>query len=107
AHDFRCGCRLLIRSLNQLRFWLLELRVSQHFSTFYEPSVQAMDIQLGGRHRRRTPANVGARLGACTEAVLGGRYRRRTPANVERGAWSVERGAWNVERGAKWPLVAT
>src|SRR5271166_395242 len=28
------------------RFWLLELRVSQHFSTFYEPSVQAMDTQL-------------------------------------------------------------
>ena len=28
------------------RFWLLELRVSQHFSTFYEPSVQTMDAQL-------------------------------------------------------------
>ena len=28
------------------RFWLLELRVSQHFSTFYEPSVQSMDTQL-------------------------------------------------------------
>src|SRR5271157_4332260 len=28
------------------RFWLLEPRVSQHFSTFYEPSVQAMDTQL-------------------------------------------------------------
>src|SRR5271157_4133120 len=33
------------------RFWLLELRVSQHFSTFYGPSVQAMDTQLGARHR--------------------------------------------------------
>src|SRR5208283_2072414 len=29
------------------RFWARELRVSQHFSTFYEPSVQAMDTQLG------------------------------------------------------------
>src|SRR5271166_3811548 len=28
------------------RFWLLELRVSRHFSTFYEPSVQTMDTQL-------------------------------------------------------------
>ena len=28
------------------RFWLRELRVSQHFSTFYGPSVQAMDTQL-------------------------------------------------------------
>ena len=28
------------------RFWLRELRVSQHFSTFYEPSVQAMDTQI-------------------------------------------------------------
>ena len=27
-------------------FGLLELRVSQHFSTFYGPSVQAMDTQL-------------------------------------------------------------
>src|SRR5208283_846885 len=29
------------------RFWLRELRVSQHFSTFYEPYVQAMDTRLG------------------------------------------------------------
>ena len=29
------------------RFWLCELRVSQHFSTFYGSSVQAMDTQLG------------------------------------------------------------
>src|SRR5271167_2696228 len=28
------------------RFWLLELRVSRHFSTFYGPSVQIMDTQL-------------------------------------------------------------
>ena len=29
------------------RFWLRELRVSQQISTFYGPSVQAMDTQLG------------------------------------------------------------
>src|SRR5271166_1503686 len=28
---------------------------SQQISTFYEPSVQAMDTQLGARHRWRTP----------------------------------------------------
>jgi len=28
---------------------------SRHFYTFYEPSVQAMDTQLGARHRWRTP----------------------------------------------------
>jgi len=37
------------------RFRLRELRVSQHFSTFYGSSVQSMDTQLGVRHRRRTP----------------------------------------------------
>ena len=31
------------------RFWLRELRVSRHFSTFYGPSVQTMDTQLGAR----------------------------------------------------------
>ncbi|MGZ3430786.1 MAG: hypothetical protein ACXWN0_03265, partial [Isosphaeraceae bacterium] len=58
GHDVidRKACYLSL--LAQAAVWLLELRVSQHFSTFYEPSVQAMDIQLGGRHRRRTPANV-------------------------------------------------
>jgi hypothetical protein len=37
------------------RFRLRELRVSQHFSTFYGSSVQAMDAQLGARYRRWTP----------------------------------------------------
>src|SRR5271157_5615771 len=32
--------------LAQAPVWLLELRVSQHFSTFYGPFVQAMDTQL-------------------------------------------------------------
>jgi hypothetical protein len=39
----------------QAAVWLRELRVSQHFSTFYRSSVQAMDTQLGARHRRWTP----------------------------------------------------
>ena len=41
--------------LNHARFWLRELRVSQQISTFYGPSVQAMDTQLGARHQRWTP----------------------------------------------------
>jgi hypothetical protein len=41
--------------LNRARFWLLELRESQHFSTFYGPSVQAMETQLGAQHRPQTP----------------------------------------------------
>ena len=44
--------------LNHARFWLGELRESQHFSTFYGPSVQSMDIRLargkGGGPRRST-----------------------------------------------------
>jgi hypothetical protein len=38
-------------------FCLFELRVSRHFSTFYGPSVQAMDIPLGARH----PSRLGSR----------------------------------------------
>ena len=41
------------RAAGSDRFWLLELRVSQHFSTFYEPSVQAMDTHVT-RQRSRT-----------------------------------------------------
>ena len=44
------------------RFWLRELRVSQHFSIFYGPSVQAMATQLnalptdpGGAHQLVLP----------------------------------------------------
>ena len=44
--------------LAQAAVWLLELRVSQHFSTFYGSSVQAMDTQLNARHRRGTPTSV-------------------------------------------------
>ena len=40
--------------LAQAAVWLYELRVSQHFSTFYGSSVQYMDTQLGTRPRRRT-----------------------------------------------------
>ena len=41
----RKACDLSL--LAQAAVWLLELRVSQHFSTFYGSSVQAMDTQLG------------------------------------------------------------
>jgi len=58
--------------LAQAPVWLLELRVSQHFSTFYEPSVQAMDIQLGARHRRWTPAIHRAAQGRGRPRKLGG-----------------------------------
>src|SRR5271166_2770872 len=37
------------------RFWLFELRVSRHFSTFYGSSVQTMDTEPGAWHRRWTP----------------------------------------------------
>ena len=44
--------------LNHARFWLRELRISRHFSTFYGRSVQSMDTQLGagkgGGPRRST-----------------------------------------------------
>src|SRR5271166_2845772 len=56
AH-FRLGHRVPPRqgwAAGSDRFWLRELRVSQHFSTFYGPSVQAMETQLGARQRRWT-----------------------------------------------------
>ena len=36
-------------------FGLCEFRESQHISTFYSPSVQAMETRLGARQRRRPP----------------------------------------------------
>ena len=36
-------------------FCLCEFRVSQQISTFYGPSVQAMETRLGARQRRRPP----------------------------------------------------
>src|SRR5271157_1028393 len=60
------------------RFWLCELRVSQHFSTFYGPSVQAMDAQLGARHRRWTPM------------IHRGRARRTISAGSWFGQWSPD-----------------
>ncbi len=53
------------------RFWLCELRVSLHFSTFYGSSVQNMDTQLGARHRRRTPTI----------------YRGRAQRTISAGSW--------------------
>src|SRR5271157_3260365 len=39
-------------------FWLRELRVSRHFSTFYGPSVQSMDTQLGALPTLPAPART-------------------------------------------------
>src|SRR5271166_4238982 len=58
------------------RFWLLELRVSRHFSTFYGPSVQTMDTQLGARQRRWTPM------------IHRGHARRTSSAGSWFGQWS-------------------
>jgi len=49
-------------------FWLLELRVSQHFSTFYRPSVQAVDAQVT-RQRFGDWETVGRRGRAGQEAL--------------------------------------
>src|SRR5271157_467982 len=51
------------------RFRLRELRESQHFSTFYGPSVQSMDTQLGVRQGRWTPAVHRDRAQRCEKAV--------------------------------------
>src|SRR5208282_3360727 len=72
------------------RFWLRELRVSQHFSTFYGSSVQSMDTKLGARHRRRTPTIHRGRAqrtmletgrGWRTKSV---RHRRKPPPDARR-----------------------
>ena len=58
--------------LAQAPVWPLELRVSQHFSTFYGSSVQSMDTQLGARHRRWTPVIHRAAQGRGRPAKPGG-----------------------------------
>src|SRR5271166_3039098 len=67
------------------RFWLLELRVSQQISTFYEPPVQDMDAQLGARHRRRPPT-----------------IHRGSAQRVGREACGVGR-----ENSGQWPVKPT
>ena len=47
GHGYPTQCAANICCPRSDRFWLLELRVSRHFSTFYGPSVQAMDTQPG------------------------------------------------------------
>jgi hypothetical protein len=53
------------------RFWLLELRVSQHFSTFYGPSVQAMDTQLGRPRKKVELASKRAGFAAAPCSLRG------------------------------------
>jgi hypothetical protein len=57
------------------RFWLLELRVSQHFSTFYEPSVQAMDTQLNALPTLRVLART---VSGCLNSAFLGLERNRS-----------------------------
>ena len=57
------------------RFWLLELRVSQHFSTFYEPSVQAMDTQLNAPSTLRVLART---VSGCLNSAFLGLERNRS-----------------------------
>ena len=46
AHGYPTQCAVNTSGPRSDRFWLRELRVSQQISTFYGPSVQAMDTQL-------------------------------------------------------------
>src|SRR5208337_4835842 len=63
------------------RFRLRELRESQHFSTFYGPSVQSMDTQLGVRQGRWTPAGSPRSSSTFREGGLEGRreWNPRSP----------------------------
>ena len=108
------------------RFWLPELRVSQQISTFYEPSVQAMDTQLNALP---TLAVLARTVSGCLNSAFLNKSQHftchlfrlwisssaggidggpRRTWSVERGAWSVEltwsveRGAWGVGRNGRW-----
>jgi hypothetical protein len=78
GHGYPTQCTANTSGACSDRFWLCELRVSQHFSTFYGPSVQAMDTQLGARHRRWTPM------------IHRGRARRTISAGSWFGQWSPD-----------------
>src|SRR5208283_2562815 len=73
------------------RFRLRELRESQHFSTFYGPSVQSMDTQLGARQRGADPGGSPRSCSTFREGGLEGRREwnpnrpvSRAPAGVGR-----------------------
>src|SRR5271157_4712497 len=60
------------------RFWLCELRVSQHFSTFYGSSVQSMGTQLNALPALPVRART---VSGCLNSVFLGLERNR-PAVV-------------------------
>jgi len=60
------------------RFWLCELRVSQHFSTFYGSSVQSMGTQLNALPA--LPVRARTVSGCLNSALLG--LERNRPAVV-------------------------
>src|SRR5208337_2075350 len=60
------------------RFWLCELRVSQHFSTFYGSSVQSMGTQLNALLTLPVLARI---VSGCLNSVFLGLERNR-PAVV-------------------------
>ena len=64
------------------RFWLRELRVSQHFSTFYEPSVQAVDTQLNALPTLPVLART---VSGCLSSAFLGRRSSRGRRGGERG----------------------
>src|SRR5208337_4415568 len=64
------------------RFWLRELRVSQHFSTFYEPSVQAVDTQLNALP---TLPVLARSVSGCLSSAFLGRRSSRGRRGGERG----------------------
>src|SRR5208283_26596 len=92
------GLRFLSRRANTScpssdRFRLRELRESQHFSTFYGPSVQALDTEPGVRQGRRTPAFHRDRAPRLTPHISGGSRRCKVRQVV-------------VIRGLRWLRLA-
>src|SRR5208337_3109180 len=70
------------------RFWLRELRVSQQISTFYGPSVQTMDAQLGARQRGWSPTIHRGREGRARRYATRHHPRTLDPEESER-PWTL------------------
>src|SRR5271166_4884450 len=61
--------------LAQAPVWLLELRVSQHFSTFYGSSVQSMDTQINALPTLPVLART---VSGCSNSAFLGLERNRS-----------------------------
>ncbi len=75
VHGYPTQCAANTSCPRSDRFWLLELHVSQHFSTFYEPSVQAMGIQLNALPALPVRART---VSACLNSAFLGLERKRS-----------------------------